>query len=743
MMAWRTLRRRRKRTLATAALVLLALLHATGLWSVPALSALDGALYDLRLRLTMPRTLDERVVIIDIDEQSLARQGQWPWSRDRIAQLVTELTQRQRVAALGLDAVFAERDRSSALPQLERLAREDLRGNAAYADWLARNGDRFDHEAVLAQALAQGPTVLGYYFTSDRDARRTGRLPPPVAKLEAAAPGMLFWDGYGANIATLAAAAPRAGFFNSYADADGKVRAAPLVAAFEGGLYESLALATLRAGLGSPPLQVRRVEGRPDGPLQTVALGALRAPLDARGTVLVPYRGDGGPRGGSFRYIPAIDVLEGRLPAASLAGRYALLGFTTPALMDLRATPVGEAYPGVEVHANVISGLLDGRVPVRPDYASGYEVLLLLVVGALLAFGLPMLPVAGALALGLATVLVVLGLNTALFLGAGLVLPLATSLVLALAALAVNMALGYFVESRAKRELADQFATYVPPELVRQMVRNPERYNMQARAQELTVMFCDLRGFTSLSETMEPLALQSLLNDVLSRLTHVIRAYGGTIDKYMGDCVMAFWGAPMPMADHARRAVQAAAAMCEALAQLNAERAAAGQVQVGVGIGLNTGLMSVGNMGSDVRRAYTVIGDAVNLASRLEALSRVYGVDIVASQATVEQAGDAELIWQELDRVCVKGKSQAVRIHTARTAVAGQSAALEAELNLWREALSLWRAGHFVEFSIKVAALKQQNANYYLYRLYAERVASCLKTPPGPEWDGTALFDAK
>ena len=275
------------------------------------------------------------------------------------------------------------------------------------------------------------------------------------------------------------------------------------------------------------------------------------------------------------------------------------------------------------------------------------------------------------------------------------------------------------------------------------MVRNPERYGMQARAEELTVMFCDLRGFTSLSETMEPLALQALLNDVLSRLTHVIRAHQGTIDKYMGDCVMAFWGAPVAQPDHARLAVDAAVAMTATMRQFNAERAAYGAPPVSVGIGLNTGVMSVGNMGSDLRRAYTVVGDAVNLASRLESLSRVYQVDIVASQATVDHAAAGQHLWQELDRVRVKGKHQATTIHTVRAAPGQASAALQAELALWQAALPLWRAGSFEEFRTKVNELQQANANFFLYRLYAARVASQLQTPPGPGWDGTTDFDAK
>ena len=746
-MPWAGFKRHRKRMLATAALVALALLHASGLWRLPFLHRLDEALYDARLQLTMPRTLDERVVIIDIDEPSLARLGQWPWSRTRVAALVRELTERQQVAALGLDVVFAEPDGSSGLRALQQLAQGELRGNADFGDWLARAAPRLDHDGQLAAALQRAPVVLGFYFSSDRDARRSGTLPAPLAALDPPPPGLLHWDGYGGNIAPLAAAAPGAGFFNAVADPDGKLRAVPLVAGFEGGLHASLALATLRTGLGQPPLRLQRVGGDAAGALQAVTLGdgahPLRVPIDARGTALVPYRGAGGPRGGSFRYIPALDVLEGRLPPGALKGRYALLGFTAPALMDLRATPVGEVYPGVEVHANLISGMLDGRIASRPDYAAGYEVALLLGLGALLSFGLPMLPVAGALALGLALLGGLLALDAALFLGAGLVLPLASALVLTLAALVVNLALGYFVESRAKRELAQQFATYVPPELVRQMVREPERYGMQARAEELTVMFCDLRGFTTLSETMEPLALQALLNEVLTRLTHVIRAHQGTIDKYIGDCVMAFWGAPVAQPDHARRAVDAAVAMVDTLRQFNAERAARGAPPVSAGIGLHTGLMSVGNMGSDLRRAYTVIGDAVNLAARLEGLSRVYQVDLVASQATLDQATGAGHLWQELDRVRVKGRQQAVAIHTVRAAAGQGDAALRAELALWAQALPLWRAGRFAEFQTRLDSLRARNANYYLYHLYAERLASLLRTPPGADWDGTTVFDAK
>jgi adenylate cyclase len=315
-----------------------------------------------------------------------------------------------------------------------------------------------------------------------------------------------------------------------------------------------------------------------------------------------------------------------------------------------------------------------------------------------------------------------------------------------MATLAVNLTLGYFFEGRARRKLASQFATYVPPELVRQMVRNPERYSMQARAEELTVMFCDLRGFTTMAETMAPLDVQALLNAVLSDLSQVIRRYDGTIDKYMGDCVMAFWGAPVSSSTHALQALLAARDMVASMRQFNQQRAAAGLPEVNIGIGLNTGVMSVGNMGSDVRRAYTVIGDAVNLASRLEGLTRLYHVDLVVSESARAQVGELPdgMLWQELDHVRVKGRKQAVTIYTLRIAPDAQALpSLRAELALWHDTLSAWRAQEFETCRSKLQVLRAMNANFYLYRALDERVALSLQSPPASGWDGTTVIDAK
>jgi adenylate cyclase len=322
-----------------------------------------------------------------------------------------------------------------------------------------------------------------------------------------------------------------------------------------------------------------------------------------------------------------------------------------------------------------------------------------------------------------------------------LALPLAAALVMVGTAFALNMSYGYFVESRSKRELANLFGTYVPPELVDEMVKDPDSYSMKAASKELTVMFCDMRGFTKMSEKMEPTRLQELLNGVFTRLTGIIRTNRGTIDKYMGDCVMAFWGAPVDTPNHAELAVQSAIQMSRAVHEINEEHRNKGIPEIGVGVGINTGTMCVGDMGSDVRRSYTVIGDAVNLGSRLEGLSKVYGVDIVVSETARRQA--PEFAWQELDRVRVKGKEQAVGIFypvAPADAIEPQTAE---ELKIWGAFLKAYRAQDWDRCELQLLNLQRLGAKKYLYDLYAERVASMRLLPLDPAWDGATTFETK
>lgn len=732
--------------------LLLALLHAGGIWPLGVLHRLDHILYDARMRWTMPATVDERVVIVDIDEKSLAEEGRWPWPRDRVAQLVQTLLDRQKVALLGFDTVFAEPDEHIALSTLDALSQDRVHGVQSLHDAWAALRPGLDPDLGLARTLQGRPVVLGYYFTNDGDGRTTGRLPEPVLGPQALRDAPIRstrWTGYGGNTERLAEAAPVAGFFNAIPDDDGVIRSLPLLAEHRGAYYESLALAMFRRWSGQPAIEPGYAQERLAGDAYPSMVSlvlrqgtrAMRIPLDDRLAVGVPFRGAGGPQGGAFRYVSATDVLRERLAPGALEGRIVLLGTSAPGLSDLRVTPVGQAYPGVEVHANLIAAMLDQRWITRPDYAAGYELLSLLLTGLLLAIGLPRLSAARAVVFAVGVFALHIGLNTWFYRSHALALPLASVLLMTGLMFLLHMSLGYLLESRAKRELAQLFGTYVPPELVKQMLRSPERYGMKASTRELTVMFCDMRGFTSLAEALEPTALQALLNDLFSRLTRIIRTHQGTIDKYMGDCVMAFWGAPVSMAEHASLAVQTALDMAGEMQRVNAERVARGQAPLGVGIGLNTGQMCVGDMGSDVRRSYTVVGDAVNLGARLEGLSRLYGVDVVASENTRRQADG--FIWQELDRVRVKGKAQAVSIFTPLSVSGQADAALQQELAQWQLALDAWRRGDWERCTALLGELQARNAKKVLYRLYAERVGSMRRAPLPPDWDGSITFDSK
>ncbi len=637
------------RHLALLLVVFVFSLHSLQVWRVPYLDRLDAWIYDARLIANAPRTLDSNVVIVDIDEASLSAFGRWPWTRGTMASLVRQLTTQQQVAAIGFDVVFAEAENPTA-------------------------------DQALAYALQSQPVVLGYYFTSDRAGHTSGALPATVLKRDAQDQRdfkITQWSGYGANLTALTDASPQAGFFNAISDIDGVIRSAPLLAEFQGQYYESLALALYRRYLASKS---------PSGTLPTIAphfassdesyrhLDAIRLSygdvtqdiaVDNAVTKLIPYRGAGGPRGGSFTYISASDVLMDKLPVASLKGKVVLIGSSTPALEDLRVTPFDKSFPGVEVQANMVAGMIEGRTITRPDYALGFDLFQLLVLGLALLIFLPSLSAIGAITLSVGLATLVWFMHAVMFAKASLVLPSAASLAFIFTAFTLHVSQGFFMEGQRRKRLTLLFGNYVSPKWVSRMVRSGDDYSMQASNQVLTVLFCDMRGFTQLSHALPPLALQALLNNIFSRLSHIIQAHGGTIDKYMGDCVMAFWGAPEPQANHAARAVRCAIDLQADIKSFNQNRSA-DTPEIKMGIGINTGLMCVGDMGSSVRRSYTVIGEAVNLAARLESLCKTYNQAFIVSAATKDAANSdsTDTQWQDLGLATVAGSNQSVHIFT-------------------------------------------------------------------------------
>ncbi len=729
-------------------LILLVLLgHSARIYQIPFINLMDSFIYDAKVRLTMPKVVNQRVVILDIDEKSLAEQGRWPWGRDKLAVLMNKLFDEYGIKLVGFDVVFAEPDDSSGLKSLESLARKELKDVAGFQASLQELRPQLDNDARFAAALKNRPVVLGYYFSSKEGGKSSGAAPEPVFPAGAFSGrniGFTQWVSYGGNLPEFQKAAAGAGHFNPLVDSDGTSRRVPLLVEYDGRYYESLSLAMVRNLLGNPPIVPGYPEGSPGSyaamewlELKGAGGGVMRIPVDENVATLIPYHG----YQGSFQYISITDVLNNRVPKEQLIGRVAVVGTTAPGLMDLRATPVGAAYPGVEIHANLIAGMLDGTVKHKPPYILGADVLLVLIAGGVMAFLLPMLSPLRATLVGVFVLLLLLSVNFSFWYASNVVLPLANGMIVILLLYAMNMSWGYFVESRTKRQLTGLFGQYVPPELVEEMSRDPENYSMAGRKAELTVLFSDVRGFTTISEGLEPDELATLMNQYLGAMTLIVRKHRGTLDKYIGDAIMAFWGAPVDDPEHARNAVLTGLEMHVALHELNKDLSARGWPELKIGVGVNTGPMTVGDMGSPVRQSYTVMGDAVNLGSRLEGITKQYGVGMIVGESTRELL-KKEFVFRELDRVRVKGKEDPVGIYEPVGEEGKVSREDMDEIRLWNQALRSYRAQDWDQAEVALMNL-QRIKPCYLYDLYVKRVEHLRKEPPGENWDGVTIFETK
>jgi len=735
------LRQHAQRLLMALTIVPLLLLHVAGVYPLDFLQRLENYSYDLRLRWTMPGGIDRRIVILDIDEPSLKELGHWPWPRKQLAQMMDLLFDHYQIDVLGFDVVFAERDTSAGLATLEKLAQTQLRGNAPFHAALQQLRPQLQYDQQFAASLKGRRVVLGYYFRHDQQAQaQVGQLPAPVfarGSFDASGIEARVSTGFTANLPELQQAAMSGGFFDATqtVDADGVFRRISLLQSYQGALYETLSLAMARLAMRQDHLQLVHAPGDASAVgLESLQLGQRRVPVDIDVAALVPYRG---PQG-SFVYVSATDVLHSRVAPEVLRGAIVLVGTTAAGLKDLRSTPVGESYAGVELHANMIAAILDGDIRARPAWVLGFEMVLLVLMGLGLVWLLPRLSPLRATLLSLALMLATVLGNLYFWQQQLLILPLASMVALVTSLFVFNMSYGYFVDSRAKRLLAKLFGQYVPAELVDEMAKDPGAYSLQGTNRELTVLFSDVRGFTSISEGLSPPQLAELMNEFLTPMTRVIHKHRGTIDKYMGDAIMAFWGAPVDDAEHPRHALQAALEMVHTLQTMDAHFQSRGWPPVRVGVGLNTGEMTVGNMGSEFRLAYTVMGDAVNLGSRLESLTRVYGVQIMVSEMVAQAV--PEHAFLELDRVRVKGKEQPIRIFEPLGLSTALTAAQQQELQALQQALAKYRSQQWDAAEQAFNALQQQMPERKLYQIYLDRIAQFRRQPPASDWDGTHNF---
>ena len=699
---------RKRRLLLFSVVLTLAVLWAFLRLEAPSyLEFFELRVADFRIQSRGQQAVGDSVAIIAIDEKSLDERGRFPWARSQMAALISKLTE-LGAAVIALDIIFAE----------PTSAEEDQK---------------------LADAITQsGKVVLGYFLefggTAD-DASGTFASSYNLVK-PSGSPGLRHLteaSDVESNIPVVARAARRAGFLSFIPDADGMFRQALLAARFKDKILIPLSLEAVRVYRGGELLTM----ALEDYGVSDVLLGRSSIPTDERGEMWINYAGPAR----TFAHHSATDVLSGKVSAEDLRGRIALVGATATGIFDLRATPVDPVYPGVEIHATVIDNILNGRYIYRPKWIVIGDISIILVLGLSLGTILIWVPALWGGVLSVAVGVAYAWGTEFVFLNYGVPLSLIYPLLSISTIYLTITLLRYMKEEREKRRVRSAFNLYLHPEVARMVSEDPGLLRLGGKKQELTVMFTDIRGFTSISETLDPEDLVEFLNEYLGAMTDIVFHHDGLLDKYIGDAIMALWGAPLPKGNHAELACLTALDMRTKLHEMQIDWRERGLPPIEMGVGINTGPMVVGNMGSYQRFNYTVMGDHVNLASRLEGLNKMYDTRVLLSESTLAQIGD-EFLTREIDAVRVKGKTQPVRIYEllGRVEGAGDLAQLVERFNEalkdykardWQQALALW------------SSLLTDFPNDGPAQMYVERSRALIEDPPGPDWDGVFTATSK
>jgi len=680
------------------------------------------------------------VLIADIDEASLKAYGQWPWRRTRLAELIDKLT-RAGAIVIGIDALFAEKDRLSPpalakeLPQLSPTAKKEL---------LAMP----ENDMVFADAMRKSRVVLGISGLQQPGIGETAdKL--PAAKIAThggnVAPFLVHYADLIPLVGELAHAASGVGIVNIVPETDGVVRRAPALAQVGGHTFLSMSVELLRVATGGSTTLVNLDK---NGVTGIVVAGAL-SPLDRNGQFWLHFSGHR-----QQRFFSIKDFLEGKIPPQRIANKIVLIGTTSVGLHDLKATPLDSAVAGVEIHAELIESILSNALLVRPNYAIGLELIVLVAVGLLLIVAVQRTgAVIGVFVYGVVATFFV-GLSWYLFAEKNLLFDFTTPMAANFILYSCIVVQNFYTEEKSKRAIRSAFSYYLSPELVEKLAESPKQLVLGGETKTITIMFSDIRQFSTISEGLagDPQALTSLMNRFLSPLSDEIQNTSGTIDKYIGDAIMAFWNAPLDDADHAEHACLAALAMVRALRELNrqleaeAKEGGRAYVPLRAGIGMNSGECVVGNLGSTRRFNYSALGDAVNLASRIEGLTKQYGLTILAGESTVQLA--PRLAFAEADLVRVVGKDIPVRIY----ALLGDRSLREdnafgAFLKAHDSALQSYRAQAWDDATralAKAEELVPQGLDLSgLYATYRGRIREYAISPPPGEWDGVYRSEKK
>lgn len=726
---------------------------------IPFLDLMELKALDLKFLSRGKQPHGNEIVIAAIDEKSLARLGRWPWPRSVIARLIEKLTD-AGAKVIGLDIVFSEPEVNPSLDRVRQLGKQlqdaGIR-KPEITELIKKSESELNNDNKLAQALRDsGRTVLGYFFHFSR--REVSFVSPKV--LESSFEAIRPWEyntvrysdlhamkyplpqayAVEASIKKLSEVADGAGYFNFQPDQDGTIRWVPLVVRYrdrEGReyLFPPLSLEIVRQYLGKP----LRFFIRDGYGVERAQIGDIRIPVNERGEMLINYRG--GPE--TFPHFSIADIMEGRVPDGSFRNKIVLVGPTATGISDIRVTPVSSVFPGVEIHANIIDNILHQQFLKKPGWVLALELFLIAALGLLLSLFLPSLRAGFGALFAMAVAAGYLVLNNYLFRSFGLWVNLVYPL-LAVLMVYVGVTVYNFVAVEKKRKfIQGAFGQYVTPQVISQIVENPDRYlRLGGDKKELTALFSDIRSFTTISEKMTPEELVETLNDFLTEMTDVIMELEGTVDKYVGDAIVAFFGAPIDFEDHARRACLAALGMQLRAEELRRQWADSGRPEVFIRIGLNTGPMVVGNIGSRRKMNYSIIGDAVNLASRLEGANKQYGTQIIAGAPTVESAHDA-VEARELDLIRVVGKTEPVAIFEVLCRKGELTVDQVRHLEFYNRGIEYYQAREWEQAMEKFEEALRVIPEDGPSRVYLSRCREFLAVPPDSAWDGVYTMTRK
>ncbi len=683
-----------------------------------------------RIKTTRP------VTIVDIDEKSLAdpRLGQWPWPRTRIADIVNNLT-RMGAVVIAFDVVFAEPDRLN-----PDIAADNFRG----LDDTTREKLRTlpSNDIIFADAIRRSRVVLGESGVHEVHASLDKELPVTGFAMlgEDPDPFLFKFEGLLRNVKVVEEAAAGRGLFTIVPERDGIVRRVPMIMDAQGVHMPSLSFEVLRILGGSGTIMIKADKSGIDS-VVLQGLG-LKLPTDSLARLWVHYA-----RNDPSIYVSAVDVLDGRVPKEMISRKLILIGTSATGMNDIKTTPVSRAMPGVEIHAQVLEDALTGSVLSRSSHGEVLEFLAAMILGLLVIIFAPNFGPVTLVSVGAFFATFLVGTSWYFYRHDRLLIDFTYPL-LSTTAIYLTLIFSSFVREQAqRRQIRSAFGQYLSPALVEQLAQSPEKLVLGGEEREMTIMFSDVRGFTTISESYkkDPQGLTRLMNRFLTPLTNAILARKGTIDKYMGDAIMAFWNAPIDDNEHQINACEAAVDMLERIDELNKVREQEAQdgghvyIPLNVGIGLNTGTCVVGNMGSDLRFDYSVLGDSVNLASRLEGQTKEYGFPIIVGSNTALAAKDRFAIL-ELDFIMVKGKKEPEVIY----AIAGREDVAQSERfqrlrNLTIEMLACYRNRDWdgaLEVIERGRKSDEAESLRNLHHLYEARIRDYKQNPPPDDWNG-------